>query len=124
LRTGVYPQHQVAGLVPEIPNAQRKTAMKVKALVIFMVLLGFVIFDGAGMTLSPRRSHPARLGLHNPMMIEPYRAIKQEASRPGGQHYCAARTNHRTIIFMEVLSSPTDHGIESAAADRLQPLRI
>jgi hypothetical protein len=52
--------------------------MKVKALVIFMVLLGPVIFDAEGTTLLPVRNHSAPWGLHNSTIVEPDETIKRK----------------------------------------------
>jgi len=113
-----------AGLVPEIPNAQRKPAMKVKALVIFLVLLDLVIFDEQGMTLSPLRNHSDRQGGHNLTILEPDGAIERAASEAPVQSYYFALTNHRAIINTEFSSSPADHQLVRRERGRAPPLRI
>jgi hypothetical protein len=106
------------------PQKQRKPVMKVKALVIFMVLLGLVIFDEEGATLLPVRTHPAQPGLDNPTLVEPRGTTNRKVTQIDFPNLYLVQVIHTAILTIEVLSSPTDHFKIGRKRGRAPPLRI
>jgi hypothetical protein len=99
--------------------------MKVKALMIFMVLLGLVIFDGAGTMLLPIRTHSPRPALHTPTIVEPDGAIKRKILQTSDlQSSYFVHAIHKAILNIRVLSSPTDRRNARPEYGRAPPLRI
>ena len=99
--------------------------MKVKALIIFMVLLGLVIFDGAGMMLLPISTHSRRPGLRTPTILETDGAIKRKVLQTSDlQSAYVVHAIHKAILNIKVLSSPTDRRNARPEYGRAPPLRI
>ena len=96
-----------------------------KALVIFMVLLGLVIFDEASTTLLPVRTHSAAGGLHDPRIVEPDETIKRRDTQMVTLYsYYLAGVIQEAILNIKVLSSPIDHWTAKRERGRAPPLRI
>ena len=108
----------------DLAQKQRRSAMKVKALVVFMVRCGLVMLYGEGRPLLPIRTHSTRPALHNPTILEPTGTIKRKAGQAALQPYYLAHINHRAIIATRISSSPTDHWRAKRDCGRAPPLRI
>lgn len=96
-----------------------------KALVIFMVLLGLGIFDQASTTLLPVRTHSVPGGLHDPRIVDPDETIKRRDTQMVTLYsYYLAGVIQEAILDVRVLSSPIDHLTARRERGRAPPLRI
>jgi len=95
----------------------------VKASVIFVVLLGLVIFDEVSPTLPPVRNHSGPGPWHDQRIVEPDETKRRDAQMILYSYYLA-QVIQEAILNIEVSSSPTDHWTVKRERGRAPPLRI
>jgi len=95
-----------------------------KALIIFVVLAGFVIFDGEGAP-QPKKTHSDRTGFHNPTIAEPLRMVKQKVAQVVPRRISpVVQTLNRTTLNTEVPPMLDDHWPTRCEHGCGPPLRI
>lgn len=107
-----------------LPKAHRQPAMKVKALVIFMGLMGLVIFDAEGPALLPLKMHSALQAVHHRSIFLSEGALKRRSSEAVAQASYFVHTKHKAIINPEISSSPTNDQNARPAGGRAPPLCV
>jgi len=105
-------------------ESKEERVTKVKAPVIFMVLLGLVIFDEVDPTLPPVRNHSGSGGLHDPRIVEADETKRSDTQMVILYSYYLAQVIQEAILNIEVSSSPTDHWTAKRDRGRAPPLRI
>ena len=94
-----------------------------KALIIFLVFVSFVICDGAEMARRPHRANSA--GLRNPTLGDLRTTVQRKAlqivDRPA---YTLVQTIAKAIVANELLPVPGEYSASSSKLGRAPPLRI
>jgi len=90
-----------------------------KALIIFLVLVGFAICDGAEMARRPHLTNLA--GLRNPTLVDLRTTVQRKAVQIVDP---LVHTIAKAIVANELLPVPGEYSASSSKIGRAPPLRI
>ena len=94
-----------------------------KALIIFLVLVGFVICDGAEIARRPHRTNSAVL--RNPTLVDPRTTVQRKVVRIVDlPTYTVVQTIAKAIVPSELSPVPGEYSASSSRLGRAPPLRI